>query len=199
MSDLLRTFFAIDLPADARARAAEATGRLQAVAPRGVRWMTLDSLHLTLKFLGEIPEEGIPRLIARAHAKLAMEPTFEVELAGFGAFPNGREARTVWLGVRQGASALARLARKLDAAARVVGAERERRPFEPHLTLGRTRDPLRIDLERAAATEPVAWTVSEVILYESRLPAGGARFVPLARFPLGAGIDADFAEFAPET
>ena len=92
-----------------------------------------------------------------------------------------------------------RLARKLDSAARVIGAERERRPFEPHLTLGRLRDPLRVELERAIPQEPVAWTVSEVILYESRLPADGARFVPLARSPPGAGGDADFAEFAPDT
>lgn len=199
MSELLRAFFAIDLPSEARARSTEAAERLRSVAPRGVRWMSPDSLHLTLKFLGEIPEAGVARLVERARAKLAPEQPFEVELSGFGAFPNAREARALWLGVRQGAAALARLARKLDSAARVIGAERERRPFEPHLTLGRLRDPLRVELERAIPQEPVAWTVSEVILYESRLPPGGARFVPLARFPLGAGGDADFAEFAPET
>lgn len=199
MSDLLRTFFAIDLPADARARSAEAVERLQAVVPRGVNWMSLDSLHLTLKFLGETREEDVPRLVARARAKLASEQPFEVELSGFGAFPNTREARNVWLGVREGAATLARLARKLDSASRAVGAPREHRPFAPHLTLGRLRDPLHVELERVTGPEPVTWTVSEVVLYESRLPSGGARFVPLARFPLGAGGDADFTEFAPET
>jgi 2'-5' RNA ligase len=198
VSDELRTFFAIDLPAEARARSAEAVERLRSVARHGVRWMSLDSLHLTLKFLGETREEDVPRLVARVQAKLAAEQLFEVELAGFGAFPNAREARMLWLGVSQGAGVLARLARKLDAAARAIGSPRERRPFEPHLTLGRLRDPLRIELERAAPPESVAWTVSEVILYESRLSPGAARYVPLARFPLGAGGDAEYTDFAPE-
>jgi len=199
MSDELRAFFAVDLPAEARARSAEAVEHLKSVARQGVRWMTLESLHLTLKFLGEIREEDVPRLVARARAKLASEEPFEVKLAGFGAFPNTREARALWLGVSDGASELARLARKLDSAARAVGAPRERRPFEPHLTLGRLRDPLRVELERAASPESVAWTVSEVVLYESRLSADGAWHVPLARFSLGAGGDAEYTEFAPET
>ena len=122
-----------------------------------------------------------------------------MELAGYGAFPNAREARALWIGVRQGTSSLARLARKLDSAARAIGAPRERRPFEPHLTLGRLRDPLRVELERAPPAESVAWTVSEVVLYESRLSNEGARHIPLARFPLGAGGDAEHTDFAPET
>jgi len=199
MSDELRSFFAIDLPDEARARSAEAVERLKSVATHGVRWMTLDTLHLTLKFLGEIREDDVARLVARAQAKLAPEAPFEVELAGYGAFPNAREARALWIGVRQGTSSLARLARKLDSAARAIGAPRERRPFEPHLTLGRLRDPLRVELERAPPTESVAWTVSEVVLYESRLSNEGARHIPLARFPLGAGGDAEHTDFAPET
>jgi 2'-5' RNA ligase len=199
MSDALRTFFAIDLPAVARARSAEAVELLKSVARHGVRWMSLDTLHLTLKFLGEIREEDVARLVGRAQAKLAPEQPFEVELAGFGAFPNAREARALWLGVSQGTSVLARLARKLDSAARAIGVPREQRPFAPHLTLGRLRDPLRVELERAARPESVVWTVSEVVLYESRLSPGGARHVPLARFPLGAGGDAEHTDFAPET
>ena len=198
MSDELRAFFAIELPAEARARVAEAVERLRTVARQGVRWMALDTLHLTLKFLGEIREDGVPRLIARAHAKLGPEQPFDVGLAGYGAFPNAREARALWIGVSEGASSLARLARKLDSASRAIGAPRERRPFEPHLTLGRLRDPLRVELERAAPPDSVAWTVSEVVLYESRLSPSGARHVPLARFPLGAGGDAEHEDFTPE-
>ncbi len=198
MSDEVRAFFAIELPLQARASVVEAVESLKAVAKHGVRWMALDTLHLTLKFLGEIREEDVPRLIARAHAKLAPEQPFEVGLAGYGAFPNVREARALWIGVSEGASSLARLARKLDSAARAIGAPRERKPFEPHLTLGRLRDPLRVELERAAPPDSVAWTVAEVVLFESRLSPNGARHVPLARFPLGAGGDAEHADFAPE-
>jgi 2'-5' RNA ligase len=198
VSDELRAFFAIELPTEARASVLEAVERLKSVARRGVRWMSVDTLHLTLKFLGEIREDDVPRLIARAQAKLAPEEPFDVGLAGYGAFPNAREARALWVGVSEGASALARLARKLDSASRAIGAPRERRPFEPHLTLGRLRDPLHVELDRATPPDSVAWTVSEVVLYESRLSKEGARHVPLARFPLGAGGDAEHADFAPE-
>lgn len=198
MSDQVRAFFAVELPVEARASVVEATERLKAVARHGVRWMALDTLHLTLKFLGEIREDDVPRLIARAHAKLAPEQPFGVGLAGYGAFPNAREARALWVGVSEGASALARLARKLDSASRAIGAPREHRPFEPHLTLARLRDPQRVELERAAPPDSVGWTVSEVVLFESRLSPSGARHVPLARFPLGAGGDAEHADFAPE-
>lgn len=197
MSDRLRAFFAAALPPEARACAAEAVDRLRAAAPGGVRWVPAENQHLTLKFLGEIHEEHVDRLVERAGAKLAGAAPFEVSLAGFGAFPSAREARVLWLGVARGTGALAKLARKLDAAAKVAGAERERRPFAAHLTLGRLRAPARIELERLAPPNPVAWTVSEVVLYESRLAPGGARYVPLAHLPLGAG-EGDSDEFAPE-
>lgn len=198
MSDKLRAFFAIDLPVDARACAAQAVGSLQAATPAEARWVTPERLHLTLKFLGEIREDDVPRLIARAQAKLASEVPFELALAGFGAFPNAREASVLWLGVAQGAGALARLARKLDSASRALGGARDRRPFAAHLTLARLRTPARVELERVSAPESVPWTASEVILYESRPSAGGARYVPLAHLPLGAGGEAESDEFAPE-
>ena len=198
MSDELRAFLAVDLPLEARSRVAEAMEGLRPAAPKSVRWLALDGVHLTLKFLGEIREDDVPRLVARAQAKLAPERPFEVALAGYGAYPNAREARMLWLGVAQGAGSLAKLARKLDSAARAIGAPRERRPFEAHLTLGRFREPTRVELDRASPTESVAWTVSEVVLFESRLSPGGARYVPLARLPLGAGGESEFNEIAPE-
>jgi 2'-5' RNA ligase len=199
MSDQLRVFFAAALSPEARACAAEAVERMRAAAPSGVRWVPAGNQHLTLKFLGEIHEGHVDRLAERAAAKVASSEPFEVSLAGFGAFPSAREARVLWLGIAKGASALAKLARKLDAAARVAGAERERRPFAAHLTLGRLREPARIELERLVPPDSVAWTVSEVVLYESRLAPGGARYVPLAHLPLGAGESDSNDEFAPES
>jgi 2'-5' RNA ligase len=90
VSDALRAFLAVELPLEARSRVAEAMERLQSAVPRGVRWLALDGLHLTLKFLGEIREDDVPRLVERAQAKLAPEQPFEVALAGYGACPNAR-------------------------------------------------------------------------------------------------------------
>lgn len=197
MSDHLRAFLAIALPDEARARVAEGVERLRAAAP-GARWVPPENLHLTLKFLGEIREGDVPRLVERASAKLAREAPFEVAFAGFGAFPNAREARVLWLGAARGAGALAKLARKLGAAARAIGAERERRPFAAHLTLARLREPARVEIERIPSPEDVAFTVEEVVLYESRPSPGGPRYVPLAHLPLRAGADAEDNEIAPE-
>ena len=198
MSDRLRAFLAVQLPEAARACTGQAIEILRGVTPGGMRWTAPESQHLTLKFLGEIPEDRVDALVERANAKLAGLAPVELALGGFGAFPSAREARVLWLGVSRGAGALAKLARQLDSAARVVGAERERRPFSAHLTLGRLREPARVEIERLAAPESVAWTATEVVLYESRLAPDGARHVPLAHLALGAGRDPS-EEFAPES
>ncbi|MEE9280729.1 MAG: RNA 2',3'-cyclic phosphodiesterase [Myxococcota bacterium] len=199
MSDeTLRAFFALELPAEARERAAEARQALRAAVPEGVRWVPSDNLHLTLKFLGDVGSREVPRLVARAEAKLQAIAPFELELTGFGALPNARAARVLWLGVGKGGRELARIARKLDAAAASIGVERERRPFRAHLTLGRLRRPQRVQIERLEAPGGIAFSVEEVILYESRLSSDGARYVPLARLPLVEVEDAEAREFAPE-
>jgi 2'-5' RNA ligase len=198
VSDTLRAFFAADLAPLARERVAAAQEALRAHAPERVRWVEPSKLHLTLKFLGEVAGERVPKLAAAAAARLAGRGGFEVALGGFGAFPNTRSAQVIWVGVRQGASELARLARRLDAAAAKIGVARERRPYQPHLTLGRLREPESVPLERAPAVEIPPFRVDEVVLYESRPDAGGSRYVALAHLPL-AGADVDLSDFAPES
>lgn len=196
--ETLRVFFALELPSEARERAAKAAQALRAGVPRGVRWVPPENLHLTLKFLGDVDAAQVPRLLGRAEAKLWPVPPFEVELAGLGALPSARSARVLWLGVRKGNREMARIARKLDAAAASIGVERERRPFQAHLTLGRLRPPAHVALERLEAPRGIAFGVEEVILYESRLSPDGARYIPLARLPLMQVEDAEAREFAPE-
>ena len=162
--------------------------------------MPAENQHLTLKFLGEIHEGHVDRLVERARreGRERRRPSRSRSPASARSRARARRACS-GSGSPQGAGALAKLARKLDAAARVAGAERERRPFAAHLTLGRLREPARIELERLVPPESVAWTVAEVVLYESRLAPGGARYVPLAHLPLGAGEGDSNDEFAPET
>jgi 2'-5' RNA ligase len=198
VSDTLRAFFAADLAPETRERTAAAQQALRAAAPESVRWVPPEKLHLTLKFLGAVACEGIPKLAAAAAARLAGRGGFEVALGGFGAFPNARAARVVWIGVREGSAELARLARRLDAAAVKVGVPRERRPYRAHLTLGRLRDPAPVPLERAPAVEIPPFRVEEVVLYESQPTAEGSRYVALARLPL-AEADADLSDLAPES
>jgi 2'-5' RNA ligase len=198
VSDTLRAFFAADLAPAARERIAAAQDALRGAAPERVRWVEPEKLHLTLKFLGDVASEAIPKLAAGAASRLAGRGGFEVVLAGFGAFPTARAARVVWIGVRAGAAELARLARRLDAAAVKVGLAREHRPYRAHLTLGRLREPAAVALDRFPTLEIPPFRVDEVVLYESRPGAGGSRYVALAHLPL-ADADADLSDLAPES
>jgi 2'-5' RNA ligase len=195
--EVVRAFLAAELPAHAQAQAERAAEALRELGAEGVRWTRAGGRHLTLKFLGSIAAADLPRLARAAAAKLAREESFEVQLGGFGAFPSARSARVVWLGVARGGPELARLARKLDAAAARFGAPREHRPYAAHLTLGRLREPRAIAIERARPPEGAPFAVREVVLFESRPEAGGSRYVPLARLPLGQA-EALESEFAPD-
>ena len=192
----VRAFFAVELPEAVRAEAANVARALRDEVGAGLRLTPVENLHLTLKFLGDVAQDVLPRLLARAAVRLAPERPFEVTLAGLGAFPNARAARVVWIGAGAGAAPLAKLARKLEAAGKGVGAPRERRPFHAHLTLARLREPRRVPIERLPGPDSGGFSVEEVVLYESRLSSSGASYSPLARLPLGA--DAVAPEFAPE-
>lgn len=190
----VRAFFAVELSSAARAQAAAAIELLRSELPDPVRWVPEENLHLTLKFLGELDPDRIPKLVHLAAAKLVREHPFEAEIGGLGGFPSARAARVVWLGVTHGAGPLARLARKLDASAGRLGLERERRPYRAHLTIGRLPTPERIPFERVEAPGGARFPVDEVVLFESRPSSAGSRYRPLARLPLGR---ADALELAP--
>lgn len=196
-AERIRAFLAVELSDAAREQARAAIEALARLEPPRVRWTPAENLHLTLKFLGGIDPDAVPALLRHGASRLARLESFRVTLSGVGAFPNARRARVLWLGVTEGASRLARLARKLDAAAARVGVERERRPYRGHLTLGRLREPAPVPLERVHTMPGEPFAVSEVVLFESRLASAGATYVPLARLPLG-GTEVPEIEFAPQ-
>lgn len=196
-ADTVRSFFAVELSRAARAEALRLIETLRREIGQGPRFAREEGLHLTLKFLGDVPRDALPGLLARAASRLQREEPFQASLAGAGAFPNARAARVLWVGVGEGAGRLAALARKLEAAGRAIGAPRERRPYRAHLTLARLRQPRAVALERLPAPDPCSFSVEEVVLYESRLSSSGAIYSPLARLPLGSD-GSSAADFAPE-
>lgn len=193
----VRGFFAVELPGEVRAGVAAAVEALRRAAPADVRWTPVENLHLTLKFLGQVPERRIQELGRLAASRLQRLQPFRVGFAGYGAFPSARAARVLWLGVSEGAAPLARVARKLDAVAGKIGVARERRPYRAHLTLGRLPRPERVALEGVEAPGIAAFDVEEVVLFQSRLGPAGATYVPLARIRAGA-TDSGETDFAPE-
>lgn len=136
----MRIFLAINPPADVRRRLWEATAPLREMSPE-VSWIPEAKIHLTLKFIGEMPEDGIPPLataiqeIARTHAAPM------VHLGTVGAFPNFRRPRVIWMGIEQ-EPRLELLHHDIELACDRLGHELEGRPYRPHLTLARVRRPL---------------------------------------------------------
>jgi 2'-5' RNA ligase len=189
---ILRLFFAVPVPAEAREQVRALIGDVQAGVGDGtarIRWVRVEGLHLTLRFLGPTPEDRVPPLSAGADAIAAAEAPFEVELSGGGAFPSPARPRSLWVGVRDGADRLANLADALTNAAGECGLVLDTRPFAPHLTIGRT-DGVRLGsvaarfLERAADGLDVRFAADRIVLFQSLLGGGPARYQPLheARF-----------------
>lgn len=185
MTDSVRVFLALDLSDEARWMLTELSRRLASAIPEGARRLPPENLHLTLKFLGHLPETDLPRLLHALVPRLAKLEPFEVQIGGLGAYPNGRAARVVWVGTVEGAAPLARLARQCESAAARVGVKREHRPYQGHLTLARLRRPARVVLERVGDVGRATVPVREVVLYRSDLSPSGPHYTPLARLPLG--------------
>jgi 2'-5' RNA ligase len=158
---------------------------------RGVRWVRLDGLHITLRFLGPTLGDRIDALAGAVRRAAAGGPPFPVTVGGAGAFPPTGRPRTLWLGIRDGADELEALSGRLDEALVDAGWSHEERPFRAHLTLARA-DGVRAGpataaaLRAAAANLALASTVDRLVLYESITGDGRARYVVRAEAPLAA-------------
>lgn len=142
--------------------------------------------HLTIRFLGEIGEVVTERLIAELD-QADLGQAFEVILGEMGAFPRAARAAVVWLAIARGLERLSDLNEIVEDLSRAVGLPPEERPFAPHLTLSRIRPEIDVRADLAVyRPAPFQWTVGEVVLYESHLGRGGARYEPVEKFLLGS-------------
>jgi 2'-5' RNA ligase len=191
----LRAFIAAELPAALR----EAIGRLQAeLAAAGVRarWVRPEGIHLTLRFLGEVPVEAVARPAEALAAAAAGQAALRLRAAGLGVFPGPRRLRVLWVGLAGETGALGGLQRRLEQALAERGFPPEERPFRPHLTLGRFGEvgpagPVAEVLAARAGREVGGFEVRELVLFKSELRPAGAVYTALARAALGARDEGD--------
>ena len=187
----LRTFVAVELAAGVKARAAEAV-RLLAESGADVSWAATGSMHLTLKFLGNVREEEMPDVCRVVTAAAAQVETFEFLCRGIGAFPRNEEPRTIWIGIDEGAEALCGLQATIeDALKRELGFPKEARRFLPHLTLGRVKreaDPARNSLveliNQMADFKADLTAVDEAVVFSSFLRRSGPEYEAIVHAPL---------------
>ena len=189
-----RLFVALEPPDPVRRRIAALEGELRRAAGRAaddVRWVATDSVHLTLQFLGAVPEERIEAVSEALAAAAASSRPLALEVKGAGGFPNARRPRVVWAGIAGDVAALAALVEDLGRRLAPLGFPPEARAFSPHLTLGRARDGrggapgLGGALARVAADDGVPWRATDVALVESHLSPKGPRYEVRVRAPLG--------------
>jgi len=133
----MRTFVALVPSAAEQGRLADAAADLRD-AGFPIRWVPPENVHLTLKFLGELPEERVREVCSAVDGAAAGVPPFVMGVGGFGAFPSLRRPQVVWVGVELEPT-LESLQASLEEALAGLGFPREQRPFRPHLTLGRAR------------------------------------------------------------
>ncbi|MEU6817185.1 RNA 2',3'-cyclic phosphodiesterase [Streptomyces sp. NPDC046860] len=156
-----------------------------------LRWTEPDGWHFTLAFYGEVPEERVPELERRLERAAGRGEPFPLAVTGGGTFGRGR---ALWAGASGDLTALERLAGRAQAAGRRAGVDgEEHRHYRAHLTLARGKGDvdLRPYADALAEFAGTGWTVGELVLVHSRLPASGVpgeqpRYAPVARWALGA-------------
>ncbi len=184
MSETLRTFIAVELPPQAREALAQTQVRWRAFAPVTVRWADPQGVHLTLKFLGNITHEQTVNVTAAMERVARGVTPFQLALGAAGAFPNLQRPRVLWMGMIGELETLQALQQRLEEALATLGFPREERPFSPHLTLGRLRDPRKAVPGLSGALPSATWVVDQLILFRSTLLPSGAVYTPLSAVKL---------------
>jgi 2'-5' RNA ligase len=198
----VRLFVAGELPGAVKAALAEAQrrlGREGGASPmrdaRPVKWTHPEGMHLTLRFLGETDSARVTELSLALREAVAGFSPIRLSLAGLGVFPPGGAVRVVWAGLGGEVDRLTALAAAVEEAVAARGWAREARPFHPHATLARIEDrragaAIRGLLEEGGGARlleppmPNVFPLAHVVLFESRLGSGGARYRALDLFPL---------------
>lgn len=192
----IRAFIAIELPDEIKSGLVHLQNSLKAGQDPIVKWVDLQGIHLTLKFLGNIASDLVPRVTeAMAEAAQGVGP-FRLEIGGLGAFPNLHRPRVVWVGVHGDIEQLAALQQRIDHYLVLLDFPIEDRPFSPHLTLGRLRGRTAAGEQRKlgqliASIKPEAtpkFYINTVNLMQSRLTPRGAIYSRLASVRLRDGL-----------
>ncbi len=180
---------ALEIPAAVRENLAARINQLRPLAPQA-RWVRAENLHVTLKFIGEVPAQNAGA-IRTSLSSVRGEGPIELRFGGLSFFPDDKRPRVFWAGIEAG-QALARLAGAIEHVLEPLGIAREQREFSAHLTLARFPQPgalperFRATVPELAAIEFGAHSAGEFCLFESQLKPSGAQHTRVEAFPLGA-------------
>ena len=179
----MRLFTGIDLPEDVIDVFERLLVRFRPAA--NLKWVPAYNLHITAKFIGEWQEARLPEL-SEVLAKTPPRPPIKIDLRTLGWFPNARRPRVFWVGV-EGGPELVELAHDIDRALEPLGIAKETRPFAPHLTLARIKQPVPLDklhhmIESLESTEVASFQADRFYLYRSQPGSAGSIYTKLSEF-----------------
>lgn len=190
MSEKIRLFIAIDLSEDVKDVLLETAVRMADSLPkRAIRWVRREQLHLTLRFLGDTAVSQLPKLRQATTQIASRYQPLQLRLSGVGAFPNRKRPRVIWAGLVGELAPLQKLQSELEDQVVGMGWKREKRPFNPHITLGRVKNaPLARGLNWQVGLAGLGFGVTAVQLVQSELRPSGAMYTVLKEAPLRATI-----------
>lgn len=186
----MRSFLAVDPPREIIDAIVTIQDRLRKAIQGDIRWVRPQGIHLTLKFFGTISESDVANISRVVEDTTSTIAPFTLGIKRVGAFPDVKRPRVLWLGMDGDVDILIRLQKEVDAELHKYGFEKEDRPFRPHLTLARIKDPrgligLAKIMEKRENYEAGSFSAAGLNLFKSELTPKGAVYTKLAYFPFG--------------
>jgi 2'-5' RNA ligase len=186
----MRLFIAVNFPKEIKRTLGDFIRSLSQV-PSDLKWVGDENLHLTIQFLGNVPEERVPAVSTALQNSVAGIAPFKLTLEGVGAFPSIMRPRVLWVGISGETAPFIMLHRQVEREMTLLGFEPEKRRFSPHLTLARARSPYGFSdvikkAQEIIGTGKVFGTarIDSIELMHSELQAKGARYSILYKAPL---------------
>jgi 2'-5' RNA ligase len=188
----LRTFIAAEIPLSIQTSIKQQVDGLRnRVGNSSVRWVPVQNMHLTLKFLGNISQTDVGILTGILRSEVESRPAFDITVGGLGSFPNSKRAHVLFIEI-QAPTALVTLQREIESACVRASYKSESRPFSPHLTIGRVRrgipsserTKIHKTLDETKIDSLGTARVDSIHLFKSELKSSGAVYTKLFSAPL---------------
>jgi len=189
---MLRTFIAVDFPPETLTKIAKIIGYFKTQTPMdALKWVSAENLHLTIKFIGDIPKDKLVQIRMIIKEALVDKLPFKIGIGGLGMYPNKNNPRVIWLGVTYDQT-LRDIHHVLNHSLKNAGIEPDKRDYSPHITIARirqrtqeeTRQEIGATLSKFKVDSLGEIKINEIILYQSELTRKGPIYTPLLSQPL---------------